>query len=122
MSEEDSPKKHQWQTVSNKRKRTNYPTPAEIAGQIQPTNKFESLNELPCDNNQNNQPPTPTNPVNPKRETRPPPIYIYGVNNFKAMLSNVATVTENETYITKALPNNRIKIIPNTPEIYRRLI
>jgi hypothetical protein len=44
------------------------------------------------------------------------------VNDFKAMLSNLATVTENETYIAKALPDNTKKIMPNTPETYRRLI
>jgi hypothetical protein len=122
MSEEDSPTKHQWQTVSNKRKRTKYQTLPEIAEQIQTTNKFESLSELPCDNNQNKQPPTQTNPVNPNREPKPPPIYIYGVTDFQAMLSNLAKVTESETYIAKALPNNTIKIMPNTPETYRRLI
>jgi hypothetical protein len=31
-------------------------------------------------------------------------------------------ITENETYIAKALPNNTIKIMPNTPETYRKLI
>jgi hypothetical protein len=113
MSEEGSSKKHQWQTVSNKRKRTNYQTPAEIAEQIQTTNKFESLSEPP---------PTSTNPVNPKREPEPPPIYIYGVDDFKTMLSNLATVTENETYIGKALPNNTIKLMSNTAETYRKLI
>jgi hypothetical protein len=55
---------------SNIRKRTKYQTLPEIAEQVQTTNKFESLNELPSDNNQNKQPPTPRNPVNPKREQK----------------------------------------------------
>jgi hypothetical protein len=38
------------------------------------------------------------------------------------MLDNFAMVTENETYIVKALPNNTMKIMPNTPETYRKLI
>jgi hypothetical protein len=46
------------------------------------------------------------------------PIYIYGVNNLKAMLDNLTMVTENKTYIVKALPNNTMKIMPNTPETY----
>jgi hypothetical protein len=55
-------------------------------------------------------------------EPKPPPIYIYGVNNLKAMLDNLTMVTENKTYIVKALPNNTMKIMPNTPETYRKLI
>jgi hypothetical protein len=31
-------------------------------------------------------------------------------------------VTENETYIVKALPNNTMKIMPNTPATYKKLI
>jgi uncharacterized protein with HEPN domain len=54
--------------------------------------------------------------------SKPPPIYIYGVNNLKAMLDNLTMVTENKTYIVKALPNNTMKIMPNTPETYRKLI
>ena len=122
MGEEDSSTKHQWQTVSNKRKRITYQTPAEIAEQIQTTNRFDSLSELPHDNNQYRQPPTSNNPAIPKREPKPPPIYIYGVNDFKGMLNNLAMVTENETYTAKALPNNTIKIMPNVPETYRKLI
>jgi hypothetical protein len=61
-------------------------------------------------------------PDTSKREPKPPPIYIYGVNNLKAMLDNLAMVTENETYIVKVLPNNTMKIMPNTPETYRKLI
>jgi hypothetical protein len=61
MSEEGASEKHQWQTVSNNRERTNYRTPDEISEQIQTTNRFDSLDEPPCDSNQNKQPPTPTN-------------------------------------------------------------
>jgi hypothetical protein len=57
---------------------------------------------------------------NPKREHKPPPIYIYGGNNLKAMLDNFTMVTENKTYIVNAF--NTIKIMPNTPETYRKLI
>jgi hypothetical protein len=66
MSEEGSSEKHQWQTVSNTRKRTNYQPPVEISEQIQTTNRFDSLIEPPCDSNQNKQPPTKTNLANPK--------------------------------------------------------
>jgi hypothetical protein len=42
-----------------------------------------------------------------KREPKPPPIYIYGVNNLKVMLHNLTMLPENKTYIVKALPNNK---------------
>jgi hypothetical protein len=106
MSDEESTKKHQWQTVSNKRK-MNSQTSAKEAVQIQTSNRFESLSEPPCIKSQNG-----TNLKNhdtPKREHKPPPIYIYGVNNLKAMLDNFTTVTENKTYIVKALPSNTTK-------------
>jgi hypothetical protein len=61
-------------------------------------------------------------PNTSSKEPKPPPIYIYEVNNFKAMLDNVAIVTENETHAVKALSNDIMKIMPNTPETYRKLI
>jgi ribonuclease BN (tRNA processing enzyme) len=110
MCEEDSPKKHQWQTVSNKRKRINYQTSHEIAEQIQTTNRFECLNALPCDNN---HPSTSKNSDNSKREPKPPPIYIYGVNNFKAMPGLPKM---------KPILLKRCLTIQYTPETYRKLI
>jgi hypothetical protein len=42
--------------------------------------------------------------------------------NLKSMLDNLTMITENETYIVKALPNETMKIMPNMPETYRKLI
>jgi hypothetical protein len=109
--------------VSNKRKRINYQTSPEITEQIQTINRFGSLNALPCDSNQNRRPPASKNSDNSKREPKPPPLCIYGVNNFKAMLDNLAMITENETYIAKALPNNMIharNIQKTNPTCYGR--
>jgi hypothetical protein len=66
--------------------------------QIQTTNKFESLSEPPCVKSQNGAPTNFKTPDTSKRVPKPQPIYIYGVNNFKAMLENLAMVTKNETY------------------------
>jgi hypothetical protein len=90
--------------------------------QIQTSNRFESLSEPPCVKSQNGTPTNFKTPDTSKREPKPSPINIYGVNNLKTMLDNLTMVTENKTYIVKALPNNTIKIMPNTPETYRKLI
>jgi hypothetical protein len=57
-----------------------------------------------------------------KQEPKPPPIYIYDMNNYKAMVDDLSKVVEEETYHTKALPNNKIKVIPHTPDTYRKII
>jgi PAX-interacting protein 1 len=57
-----------------------------------------------------------------KQEPKPPPIYIYDVNNYKAMVDDLTKVVEEETYHTKALPNNTIKVIPHISDTYRKLI
>jgi hypothetical protein len=99
MSNEESTKKHQWQTVSYKRRRMNSQTSAKEAVQIQTSNRFESLSKPPCVKSQNGTPTNLKTPDTSKREPKPPPIYIYGVNNLKAMLDNLTMVTENMTYI-----------------------
>jgi len=57
-----------------------------------------------------------------KQEPKPPPIYVYDVNNYKAMVDYLSKVVEEETYQSKDLPNNTIKVIPHTPDTYRKLI
>jgi hypothetical protein len=99
----------------------NSQTSAKEAVQIQTSNRFESLSEPPCVKSQNGTPTNLKTPDTSKREPKPP-ICIYGVNNLKAMLDNLTMVTENKTYIVKALPNNTMKIMPNTPETCRKLI
>jgi hypothetical protein len=97
----------------------NSQTPVKEAVQIQTSNRLESLSEPPCVKSQNGTPTNLKTPDTTKRKFKPPSIHIYGVNNLKAMLNNLTMVTENKTYIVKALPSNTIKIMPNTPETYR---
>jgi hypothetical protein len=40
-----------------------------------------------------------------KKNPEPPPIYIYGVMGYKAMVENLAKAVDEETYFTKALSN-----------------
>jgi hypothetical protein len=121
MSNRETLRKHQWQTVNNKRRRICSQTPVNITSPIHTTNRFESLRDSTCDISQNGMSTNLKTPNTSSKEPKPPPIYIYGVNNFEAMLDNLVTVTKNDTYAVKALPNDIMKIMPNTPETYRKI-
>lgn len=114
--------KHSWQVVVHKRKRPNRQTSTEMETQGTSTgisNRYEALrgnDNIPNDNTsdaQNNK---------EKRDPKPPPIYIYGVTNYKDMITNLSKVTEENTYTTKALANNTVKVNANDVETYRKLI
>ena len=53
---------------------------------------------------------------------KPPPIYIYGVTNYREMIKYISEVVEEEQYYCKALPKETIKINTNTADTYRKLI
>jgi hypothetical protein len=57
-----------------------------------------------------------------KREPKPPPIYIYGVTDYKAMVENLAKAVDEETYFTKTLSNNTVRISTQSPETYRKIM
>ena len=110
----------EWQFVgpTKKRKRTQVqqhsgqPTQAHI----HTTNRFEALDQQHADES-NDQTPPHTLPT-----PRPPPIIIYGVLNYKKMVENLTTVTEEETFQCKVLQNDTIKISANSVDTYRKLI
>jgi len=115
---EETSQKHEWQTTRHKRKRINHQTSTELAAPIKTNNRFKSLNDLPCKESWLIEPPNPMDSTPTKRELRPPPIYIYDVNNYKAMVDDLSKVVEEETYHTTALPNNTIKVAPHTHPIH----
>lgn len=53
---------------------------------------------------------------------KPPPIFVYGVINYKEMITNLNQVIKTDQFTTKTLTDNTIKINSNTPEDYRKLI
>lgn len=112
--EEENAKKHPWQSIGKKRRRITRQTSTETAQQIETVNRYQLLDEEECNESQ-----TERNTSNTKttqiKDPKPPPIYIYGVKDYKAMVTNLASVAEEETYFTKALPNNTIKINLQTP-------
>jgi hypothetical protein len=78
-------------------------------------NRFEALTQQQADDN--NDPPQPhTQPV-----PRPPPIIICGVLNYKKMMENITTITEEETFQCKILQNDTIKINTNTTDATENL-
>ena len=58
----------------------------------------------------------------PKKIPRPPPIFVYDVINYPQMINHLAEVAEEESYSTRSMANNIIKINCNTPETYRKMI
>jgi hypothetical protein len=65
------------------------------------TNKFQVLaninNETPKGEN---NPINHTNKEQPK-DPKPPPIFIYGVTNYKQMMGNISQIVDPEAYHTK---------------------
>ena len=119
--EEENANKHPWQIIGKKRRRITRQSSTEIAPQIETENRYQLLSEADCNESQNKKNTSNTKTTEIKNP-RPPPIYIYGVKDYKAMVANLASVAEEETYFTKALPNNTIKINPQSPDTYRKLI
>jgi hypothetical protein len=83
--------------------------------QLKITNRFQPLTNEDSDNNHLENISTNRNNDNVISH-KPPPIYIYGVTNYKEMVQNLSLATEMETYNTKSMANNIIKINPKTPD------
>jgi hypothetical protein len=108
---------HDWQVVkTRKRARVTYSTGIPNTPVTQ--NHYEALSHLPTTDGT----PDPGSPAPTDKTPKPPPIYVYGVVDFKKMLDNFATAVPEETYRCTSLPNDTIKISTLAPETYRTLI
>jgi hypothetical protein len=58
----------------------------------------------------------------PTQVSKPPPIFLHGVQNFTEMMKSLAEVAEEEQFYTKSLANNVIKIVCLTPDTYRKIV
>jgi hypothetical protein len=110
--------KNSWQVVK-KRKRENQneelSTPTTAPTNVQ--NRYDPLTTLTeNDTAQTNE----TN--NPPKMPKPPPIFIYGVKNFKEMIKSLSDATGQDAYYTKTLPDETVKINALTIDTYRKLI
>jgi hypothetical protein len=89
-------------------------------------NQFEELSYLSDNDIQTpaSDPHTTTSSeqVTKLRVHKPPPIYVYGVTNYRDMVKYHTEILQEEQYYCKALPNGTVKINVNTSESYRRLI
>jgi hypothetical protein len=57
-----------------------------------------------------------------KKNPKPPPIYIYGVTGYKAMVESIAKAIDEETYFTKTLSNVTVRISTLSLETLRKFI
>jgi hypothetical protein len=108
-------------TVRHKRKRISRQKSAETAEQIITANRYESLSHMHCDDITENVSGRDTANKG-KKNPKPSPIYIYGVTDYKAMVQKLAKALDEETYFTKTLSNNTVRIGIITSETYRKLI
>jgi len=121
--EDESNNTHPWQAVGKKRKRNPFSTPTEIHIPTTINNRYDPLIEnTPEDTTIGKNNCNPTISTKPQPNPRPPPIYIYGVTNYRAMLNNLQEVIEAERFHTKTLSNNTVKVNTHSIEGYRQLI
>ncbi|CAH1110567.1 unnamed protein product [Psylliodes chrysocephalus] len=102
-----------WQQIRSKRKRTKITQTPDLCTSVNTSNRFQTFSGENADTNpiQNRDDPN-TQTEDPK----PPPIYVYGVTNYKDMTDSIE-VTPDVTYFTSTLPENVVKINARTPEI-----
>jgi hypothetical protein len=114
---------HPWQAVGKKRKRNPQSTPTETHIPTITNNRYEPLTESPPeDTSPDDNKSAPNTSATPQPNPRPPPIYIYGVTTYKAMLNNLQEAIEAERFHTKTLSNNTVKVNTHSIEGYRKLI
>jgi hypothetical protein len=105
---------HEWQLVNKtkKRKREQSQKKDHETKQthITTNNRFDALSQQ--NGNSNNVQAQPTTQPIPK----PPPIFIYVVLNYKKMIDNISTVTDEEIYQCKILRNDTVKIKNQNPD------
>jgi len=111
---------HEWQSVDKtkkkKRELNQINDDKTIQTYITTSNRFENLSpQNGSNNNEQTQP-------NTQLPLKPPPIFVYGVLNYKKMIDNLSNITEEETYRCKILRNDTVKINTLNPDTYRKLI
>jgi hypothetical protein len=107
---------HDWQVVKNRKRALTYNN-NKLNSAIT-HHQYEVLSIQPTNNETSDLGLTTSTEKIPK----PPPIYVYGVVDFKKMLNNFATAVPEETYRCTSLPNNTVKINMPSPDTYRSLI
>jgi hypothetical protein len=112
-----------WQVVK-KRKRASKKTQCTTGFWLDTSNQYQDLHveeNSGMEETPHSHTVLETNKQQPK-EPKPPPIYINGVTNYRAMTDSLAAVTAKETYHSKTISNNTVIIYPDKADTYRRLI
>jgi hypothetical protein len=108
--------KHPWQKVENKRKRRKgYNATNVTSDDTSTSNRYQPLEQLSNTNEEKTE-------SKQLKEPRPPPIYIYGVTDFKAMTETLSQIVADEQYHTRTTTENTVKITLKTVASYRKLV
>ena len=110
-----------WQIIK-KRKRFNNKPQKETGFKLDTKNQYQELQTDETTGMADDNPTTSETSKILTKEPKPPPIYIHGVTNYRAMVNNLAIVATKESYHTKTTTNNTVIVYPHKPETYRRLI
>jgi len=86
-----------------------------------PETKKETHNRYVLLTSETNEDSIDGNPSSTKIH-KPPPTLVRGVINYGEMIKRIRDIAKDETYCTKSLANNVIKINCVTPEKYRKLV
>ena len=118
-TESEAPTNHPWQIVK-KRKRTHSPVETATRGHQSPFNSPNQSEELSHLSNDDIPKPasTPQVTISSEQATqlrvhKSPPIYVYDVTNYRAMVKYLTETLEEGQYYCKALPNETVKINVN---------
>jgi hypothetical protein len=83
-------------------------------------NRYEQLSQLPDADNDDimltdgTDNPQPTKENSRHRDSKPAPVFVYGVTNFNDMTTHLSAIIEEEQYHCKVISNDTIKICGNT--------
>lgn len=101
-----------WQKVpilrTNKRLRTSDSPPSPS---ISNTNRFKNLNIDASGDEEH-----------PKRENKPPPLILYGVEDVCELTKTVGQVLKSNEYTIKLITKNQLRVSTPTPDAYKKLM
>jgi hypothetical protein len=104
---------NEWQRIRSTKRRGILKHHSPVPNDTTTTNRFNPLL---------NQPETSNNINMTPKISRPPPIFIHGVQNYSEMIKPIQQIAEQERYVTKSLANNIVKMNCKTPETYRKMV
>lgn len=120
-SNNETGNKNPWQVYRKRKRDTRQKNSSDPGTPNTPPAKIQNR-YAPLSDTMNEKEPTTSKTNVQQRIPKPPPIFIYGVKNFKEMQNNFSEVIEDETYYSQALPNDTVKISTQTVETYRKLV